>query len=473
MNKVREELQKVFSAVQREANIGTNEIDIVDIEARLKELDFFDDQFFFLFDSQNFEYLYFNDSGEKMMGMTLKEVQEMGALDFVMKVVHPEDAAYTFHMIEQFMILSKDYDIDYLKNLRQIFTYRVRRYDGKYIRVMEQKSITKVSNKGGMLVSLSSVSLMPFGVESMETTGAVIDILTGEQLLLFDQTTTEEGEKLSLPEKHRKGLVTSNYMKKEVLEKSIRQQSWTLLLVEDDIVRQKKIRELFEPDYKVLSTDTESDGLILALSEIPDIIISSLLSNTEGLELTRKLKHELATSHIPIVLIDTIDGVKSRASSFDHGADVFIEHQFDSNELIISVNNLIAQREKLRRLFDKNIFFPSKEITVNVMDQQFLDKARVLVEENASDSEFSVEKLCRGLSLNRNSVHLKLKSLTGKSAVYFIRAIRLKRAIELLDNGSYSMIEVAELSGYNTRQAFDKAFKAQFDMTPSQYTRKN
>ncbi len=472
MDKARKEVQKVFNAIRSEVNIGADEVDIVDVEARIKELDFFDDQFFFLFDFQNFKYVYFNDSAEKVMGLTLKEVQDMGVLEFFMAVVHPEDAPYCSYMIEQFMILTKDYDTEYLKNLRQIFTYRIKRYDGEYIRVIEQKSITKVSSTGGMLVSLSSVSLMPFGVKSVETTGAVIDISTGNQLLLFDQTNTEEGEKLSLTEKQHKGLVTSNYMKKEVLEESLRQHPWTILLVENDSERQEYIRKLFESDYNVITANTDNEGISLALEEVPDIIISSLLPDLAGLKLAKKLKNELSTSHIPIVLVDAIGGTQSRADGFHHGADIFIESPFDQEELVICASNLIAQREKLRRLFSKNIFLPAKEITISPVDQQFLDKATTLVEKNISDPEFTVEKLCKGLALNRNSVHQKLKALTGQSAVYFIRAIRLKKSIELLDKGSHSMIEIAELSGYNTRQAFNKAFKAQFEMTPSEYLKK-
>ena len=111
-------------------------------------------------------------------------------------------------------------------------------------------------------------------------------------------------------------------------------------------------------------------------------------------------------------------------------------------------------------------------MTSNSLDQEFLTKATQIVEENLQNEEFNVEKFCRLLALNRNSVHQKLKLLTDKSASQFIKSIKLKKAAMLLADERISIVEISELSGFNNRQAFHKAFKEQFELTPSEY-RKN
>lgn len=138
----------------------------------------------------------------------------------------------------------------------------------------------------------------------------------------------------------------------------------------------------------------------------------------------------------------------------------------------IRVKNLIEQRQKLQKRFSKNVFLLPEEITSTSLDQEFLIKATTAVEEHISDADFNVEKFCRKLALNRNSVHQKLKSLTGKSASQFIKSVKLKKAATLLADERLSIIEVSELAGFNNRQAFYKAFKEQFEVTPTAY-RKN
>ncbi|MFK7786111.1 MAG: response regulator [Crocinitomicaceae bacterium] len=244
----------------------------------------------------------------------------------------------------------------------------------------------------------------------------------------------------------------------------------TILIVEDNYEIQNLLRDILSASYHLAFADNGLEGLEAAKELQPDLIISDIMMPVmEGIELTKELKEELATSHIPIVLLTAKSTHQGKVEGLESGADDYLTKPFSPKELIVRVKNLLQQRDLLRERFSKNVFLQAEDFTSNKLDKEFLIKATDVVHQNLLNADFTVELFCRELSLNRNSVHQKMKSLTGLSASQFIRSIKLKKAAEYLLDDRLSMIEISEMAGFNSRQAFNKVFKEQFEMTPSNY----
>lgn len=243
-----------------------------------------------------------------------------------------------------------------------------------------------------------------------------------------------------------------------------------LLIVEDNLDMRNLLSELLFDQYEIILASNGEEGIERAEEKQPDLIISDIMMpKIGGMELTKTLKENFATSHIPIILLTAKSTGHDRITGLETGADDYLTKPFSPKELRVRVRNLIEQREKLRKRFSKNVFLIPEEMTSNSLDQAFLLKATEIVESNLDNPDFSVEQFCRKLALNRNSVHQKLKSLTESSASQFIKSIKLKKAATLLADERISIVEVSELAGFNNRQAFNKAFKDQFEMAPSEY----
>lgn len=244
----------------------------------------------------------------------------------------------------------------------------------------------------------------------------------------------------------------------------------TLLIVEDNAELKNLLKSILSDTYTILSAENGEDGIAIAKESCPDLIISDIMMpKVAGDELVRTLKENFATSHIPIILLTAKSADHDRIFGLQTGADDYVTKPFSPKELKVRVKNLLKQREQLQKRYSKNIFLLPEEITSNSLDQEFLTNATQIILANLQNPKFNVQKFCRELALNRNSVHLKLKTLTGKSATQFIKSIKLKRAAELLADERISIVEVSELSGFNNRQAFYKAFKDELGVTPLVY----
>ena len=254
------------------------------------------------------------------------------------------------------------------------------------------------------------------------------------------------------------------------IDESVENRENTILIVEDNPEVQNLLKDILSSQYDIILAGNGEEGIEIAMEHQPNLIISDIMMpKVGGTELAATLKENFSTSHIPIILLSAKSAGHDRITGLETGADDYLTKPFSPKELKVRVRNLIEQREKLQRRFSKNVFLMPDEISSNSLDQEFLIRATDIVEAKLLNSGFNVEKFCRELSLNRNSVHQKLKFLIGLSASQFIKSVKLKKATTFLADERISIVEVSELSGFNNRQAFNKAFKDQFEMTPSEY----
>jgi len=243
-----------------------------------------------------------------------------------------------------------------------------------------------------------------------------------------------------------------------------------LLIVEDNADIRTFLRENLEASYNIEEAEDGVEGLEKAHSCFPDLILADIsMPRMDGIEMCGKIKSDIQTSHIPVILLTARTSLIFKVDGLETGADDYITKPFNMRLLATRIKNLIDSRVKLKEKFARNFDLSPGEIVMNSLDEKFLSQIRIVVEKHMDDSEFSVEQLASALFMSRMQLYRKLKALTGKSPNMVIRTIRLQRAAQLLTTGQYNVSDVTYLVGYNDLKTFREQFKKEFGVSPSEY----
>lgn len=243
-----------------------------------------------------------------------------------------------------------------------------------------------------------------------------------------------------------------------------------ILIVDDDIAVAQYIRSLFINDYIVVNKYSAE----AALSEIndirPDIVLSDvIMGDMNGYEFCRKLKSELMTCHIPVVLITAKSNVNEQIEGLEEGANAYVTKPFEPRYLkAVVVSQLNNMRILRLKLSEGNIY---ESITENLskQDRNFLDLLYASMEKHVSEQDMSINTISQELLISHSKLNYKLKELTGETPGSFFRKYKLNTAARLLREGKYNVSEVAYLTGFGTASHFSVAFKKQFGVSPSEY----
>ncbi len=261
----------------------------------------------------------------------------------------------------------------------------------------------------------------------------------------------------------------------ETLTKEAGSSKETLLLVEDNAELRFFLRSVFSSSFQVIEADDGAEGLEKALKYVPDMIISDvMMPNKDGIELTKELRAEMTTSHIPIVLLTAKSTIESKLQGLEFGADDYITKPFSATYLKARVENLLVQRHKLQELYCANLMTPLvKETTIHPEmssnDRRFMDKLLEIMEKNMDNGDLIVDDLVQELAVSRSVFFKKLKVLTGLAPIEFIKEMRVKRAAQLIETGEYNMTQISYMVGINDPRYFSKCFKQKYVMTPTEY----
>ena len=243
-----------------------------------------------------------------------------------------------------------------------------------------------------------------------------------------------------------------------------------LLVVEDNKEFREFLREQLSEWYQIIDAPDGEEGEKLAVRQNPDLIISDIMMpNVDGIELCQRIKTNLQTSHIPVILLTARASDESKAMGYEAGADSYISKPFSIDVLLTRVRKLIELQKRRQETFHKEIVVSPSSITITSLDEQLVQKALECVERNMDNTEYSVEELSADLAMNRATLYRKLQGITGQTPKDFIRSIRLKRAAQLLRDTDLSISEIADHVGFSTPRYFTKLFKETFGMLPSQY----
>ena len=246
---------------------------------------------------------------------------------------------------------------------------------------------------------------------------------------------------------------------------------YTLLLVEDNESMRSFIFERLEALFTVETAVNGQEALDILRSNHIDLVISDIMMpKVDGLELCRRIKHNVQTSHIPVILLTARSGDEAKISGYAVGADSYISKPFSFDVLLVRIKQLIEQQEGRKKEFRKTLRVNPSRITITSIDEQLLQKALKLIEEHIDNSEYNVEQLSTDMGMSRMNLYRKLQAITGQTPTEFIRTIRLKRAAQLLQDGKLNVSEVADRVGFSSSSYFTKCFKEQFGVLPTQYS---
>lgn len=242
----------------------------------------------------------------------------------------------------------------------------------------------------------------------------------------------------------------------------------TVLIVEDNAELRHYLKNKLRADYVVVEAENGKDGLHMALKGIPDIIITDvIMPEMDGFEFCRRIKEDIKTSHIPVLMLTAKAMGSDKVKGIDSGADAYLNKPFEMKLLRSYLKRLIESRQQF---LEKNINDKNKitllENTTNI-DKTFMQKVLDYVNENIAESNLNVEHLADDMLLSRSQLYRKIKAITGMTVNELIRKIRLERAKQMIENGSESISEVGFKVGFSSPSYFSKCFKNEFGVLPT------
>lgn len=263
---------------------------------------------------------------------------------------------------------------------------------------------------------------------------------------------------------------TREFIKDAVIEKAD-EEKLIILVVEDNAQVRNFIRDAIGEEFKIDEASDGEQGISEAQKIIPDLIISDIMMpGMDGNELTRILKNDEKTSHIPVILLTAKSGQESRLEGLETGADDYLTKPFDAKELRIRIKNLIKIRRSLQEKYSRGDFIPlnrGEEKKLSGIEEQFMSKVMKVIENHLSEEEFSVEQFGEELGMGRVQIYRKLKALTSLSPGKFIATKRLVTARRMIIEKKGSISEIAYSVGFGSPTYFTRCFKEEFGCLPS------
>jgi DNA-binding response OmpR family regulator len=262
----------------------------------------------------------------------------------------------------------------------------------------------------------------------------------------------------------------SEEKEEEIVKEPVAHKKEIILVVEDNADVREYIRGTLQPGYTVKEARDGEEGLRQAGEIVPDLIICDIMMpGMDGYELCRTLKTEIATSHIPVILLTAKAAEENIIKGLETGADDYITKPFNTKMLMARIRNLIELRRHWQQTWNREMTLQPTGMTVSEVDKKFIKELKQVMEKNIPDTEFNVDQLCRKLYMSHATLYRKIHALTGETPTDFIRSYRLKRGAELLKKGVGTVLEVALEVGFSSANYFTKCFKKKFHQLPTEY----
>lgn len=300
-------------------------------------------------------------------------------------------------------------------------------------------------------------------VESDEKQGTVftvdLPIRTCETSVLEDSPASTVSEASSLND-------ALPIEEEEELGKSYDSSKPSVLIIDDNADIRSYVHGLLHTDYTVIEAADGSEGIRKAMKYVPDLIISDvMMPGIDGIECCRRLKSELQTCHIPVILLTACSLDEQRIQGYDGGADSYISKPFSSQLLLARVRNLIDSHRRLKQFFGDGQTLAKEDVCD--MDKDFVEKFKALIDAKMGDSNLNVEDLGKDMGLSRVQLYRKIKSLTNYSPNELLRIARLKKAASLLASSDMTVSEIGYEVGFSSPSYFTKCYKEQFGESPT------
>ena len=248
-----------------------------------------------------------------------------------------------------------------------------------------------------------------------------------------------------------------------------------VLVVEDNADIREYIRSSFTDIYEVITAKDGKEGWELAQARIPNIIVSDIMMPVmDGIELCKRIKEDMRTSHIPVILLTAKDSLQDKEEGYASGADSYLTKPFSAKLLHSRINNLLETRKKIASLLALTDTQPKQESAVsslNKLDNEFLQKITQIIEENLEMEKMDIAFIADKMCMSHSTLYRKIKGLTDMSANEFIRKVKMRKGVELLMSGQYTISEIAYMIGFSSVAYFRQCFKDEYGMSPSDYVK--
>ncbi|HKJ78892.1 MAG TPA: response regulator, partial [Prolixibacteraceae bacterium] len=244
---------------------------------------------------------------------------------------------------------------------------------------------------------------------------------------------------------------------------------YKILVVEDNDDFRKFLIDFLEEYHQIEDANNGNEALVILKNKNIDLVVSDVMMPVmDGFEFCNLIKTQVETSHIPIILLTALSTTENLIVGLDKGADAYLTKPFDENVLLKQIENILEQRRRIRENFNKT-FISQKTIQIGSLDNFFLNRVRSVVEKNIMSDNFSMESLAEELMLSRSQLHRKIKSISGSTTSEFVNLVRIKKAVELIENNNYRFNEVAYRVGFSNQPYFNKCFKKVYGVSPKEY----
>lgn len=243
-----------------------------------------------------------------------------------------------------------------------------------------------------------------------------------------------------------------------------------VMLVEDNEDFRFYLKDNLKAWYRIIEAGNGKEGWQKALSSHPELIVSDIsMPYMNGIELSRKIKADKRTNHIPVVLLTAQTREYEEIRGLESGANDYLTKPFNFEILNAKIRNLLALNHSLKSTYSKQIQMVGQDVEVELRDTKLLNQIHGYIEQKLNDRSLSVEDLSKHVGMSRASLYHKVLELTGLSPIEYIRAVKLDRAAALLEKTDMNVSEVAYMTGFGTPNYFARMFKARFHLLPSEY----
>ena len=248
-----------------------------------------------------------------------------------------------------------------------------------------------------------------------------------------------------------------------------------ILLVDDDIEICRYLKSELSDWYRFVICNNGKEALKQLLSGDFDLVVSDVvMPEMDGITLLRNIKGNANISHVPVIMLTSKSEISDRLEGIKLGADAYLAKPFSLEELHLTIDNLIDNVRRLKGKFTGALKQDDKveKVEVKGYDEELMERIMKVVNENLSDSDFNVEKMCDEVGVSRTQLHRKLKEMTGVPTSEFLRNIRLNEAARLIREHKINITQVSYMVGFANNSHFSTAFKKYFGMSPTEYAAK-
>jgi ligand-binding sensor domain-containing protein/signal transduction histidine kinase/CheY-like chemotaxis protein/AraC-like DNA-binding protein len=253
----------------------------------------------------------------------------------------------------------------------------------------------------------------------------------------------------------------------------------TLLIIDDNQEIREYIKQVFRNDYILYEADSGETGHRLIIEQMPDLVISDvMMEGMTGLQLCSLVKHDPATSFIPVILLTANTSAEVMLKGLEGGADDYISKPFDKDVLKAKVENILKSKNNLQKYFFNQVTLNTDNPKntgnpkISIEYREFLDRCIQIVERHLTDQDFNIQTLASEIGMSTSGLYKKIKAISGQSSNSFIRFIRLRKAAEIFINTDNTIAETSYLIGINDPKYFREQFCKLFKMNPSDYIKK-